>query len=147
VTENRVLNRIFGAKRDEVTEGWRKLYNEELNKFYSSLSIIRMIKSRRMSWAGHVVGMGAKWNEYRISVGKPQRKRPLRRPRCWWVVNVKIEIGWDGMDWIDLAQDRDQWRALVNTIMDLRVTQNVGKFLSICITGGFSRRAQLHAIS
>jgi hypothetical protein len=87
---------------------------------YSSPNIITVIKSRRIRWAGHVARMGTKMNAYRILVGK----RPLGRSRRRWVDNIKInlrEIGWDGMDWIDLAQDRDQWRALVNTVMKLRV--------------------------
>jgi hypothetical protein len=124
VFENRVLRRIFGPKRDEVTGDWRKLHNEELCKLYSSPNIIRMIKSRRMRWAGHVARMGTKRNAYRILVGKPEGKRPLGRPRRRWVDNIKIdlrEIGWDGMGWIDLAQDRDKWRALVNMEMNLRV--------------------------
>jgi hypothetical protein len=78
-----------------------------------------MIKSRRMRWAGHVVRMGKTRNAYRILVAKPEGKRPLGRPRRRWVDRIKI--GWDGTDWIDLAQDRDQWRALVNTAMKLRV--------------------------
>jgi hypothetical protein len=82
VFENRVLRRIFGPKRDEVTGGLRKLHNEELHSFYSSPSIIRMIKSRRMKWAGHVAQMGEKRNAYRILVGKPEGKRPLGRPTC-----------------------------------------------------------------
>jgi hypothetical protein len=80
-------------------------------------------------------------------MGNPEGKRPLGRPRRRWVDSIKIglrETGWDGMDWIDLAQDRDQWRALVNVVMNLRVPQNVGKFLSGCTIGSFSRRAQLH---
>jgi hypothetical protein len=95
----------------EVTGGWRKLHNEELHNLYSFPSIIRMIKSRRMRWAGHVARMGEKRNAYRILVGTPEGKRPLGRPRRRWVDNIKIdlrEIGWDGGDWIDLAQDRDQ---------------------------------------
>jgi hypothetical protein len=83
-----------------------------------------MIKSRRMRWEGHVARMEEKRNTYRILVGKPEGKRPLGRPRRRWVDNIKMdlgEIGWDGVDWIDLAQDRDQWRALVNTTMNLRV--------------------------
>jgi hypothetical protein len=86
--------------------------------------MITKIKSRRMGWAGHVVRMGAKKNAYRLLVGKPEGKRPLGRRRRRWVDNIKInrrEIGWDGMGWIDLAQDRDQWRALVNTVMNFRV--------------------------
>jgi hypothetical protein len=124
VFENRVLRRIFGPNRHEVTGGWRKLQNEELHRLYSSPSIIRMIKSRRMRRAGHVARMGEKRNAYRILVGKPEGKRPLGRPRCRWVDHIKMdlrEIGWDGVDWIDLAQVRDQWRALVNTVMNLRV--------------------------
>jgi hypothetical protein len=83
-----------------------------------------MIKSRRISWAGHVARIGEKGNEYRIFVGKPEGKRPLERPRRRWVDNIKTdlrEIGWEGMDWTDLAYDRDQWRALVNTVMNLWV--------------------------
>jgi hypothetical protein len=109
---------------DEVTGGWRKLHNEELHNLYSSPSIIIMIKSRRMRWAVHVVIMGEKKNAYRILVGKPEGKRPLGRSRHRWMDNIKTDlrdIVWGGMDWIDLAQDRDQWRALVNTVMNLRV--------------------------
>jgi hypothetical protein len=103
--------RIFGPKRDEMARSWRKLHNEELHSLYSSPSIIRMMKSRRTRWAGHVARMGSKMNVYRILVGKPEVKRPLRRPRRRWVDNIKmdfVEIGWGGMDWIDLTQDRDQ---------------------------------------
>jgi hypothetical protein len=83
-----------------------------------------MIKSRRMRWAGHVARMGEKRNAYTILVGKPEGKRPLGRTRRRWVDNIKIdfrEIGWDGMDWIDLAHDRGRWTALVNTVMNPRV--------------------------
>jgi hypothetical protein len=117
------VRRIFGPKRDEVTGDWRKLHNEELHNLYSSPNIIRMIKSRKMRWAGHVARMGEKWNAYRILVGKPEGKRPLERPR-WWVDNIKIDlrkIGWDGMDYINLAHDRDQWRAPVETAVNLQV--------------------------
>jgi hypothetical protein len=124
VFENKVLRRIFGPERDEVTGGWRKLHNEQLRDLYSLPSIIRIIKSRRMSWAGHVAQMGEKRNVYRLLVGKPEGKRPLGRPRHRWEDNIKIdllEIGWGDVDWIGLAQDRDKWRALVNAVMNLRV--------------------------
>jgi hypothetical protein len=107
-----------------VIGGWRKLHNEELHNWYCSPSIIRIIKSRRMRWAGHVARIREKRNAYSILMGKPEAKRPLERPRRRRENNIKmdlIEIGWCGMDWIDLAQDRDQWRALVNTVMNLRV--------------------------
>jgi hypothetical protein len=100
-----VLRRIFGPKRDEETGGWRKLHNEELHKLYSSPSIIRIIKSRTMRWAGHVARMGEKRNAYRILVGIPEGKRPLGRPRRRWVDNINMdlrEIGWDGVEWIGL---------------------------------------------
>jgi hypothetical protein len=87
-------------------------------------SVRRMIKSRRMRWTGHVARMGEKRNAYKILVGKPEGKRLLGRPTRRGVDNIKMdlrEIRWDGMDWINLAQDRDQWRALVNTVMNLRV--------------------------
>jgi hypothetical protein len=89
VFENRVL-RICGPKKDEVTRCWRKLHNEELHNLYSSPSIIRMIKSRRMRWTEHVARMGEKRNAYRILVGKPEEKRPLGRPRHRWMDNVKM---------------------------------------------------------
>jgi hypothetical protein len=101
----------------EVKGGWRKLHNEELRDLYSSPSIIRIIKSRRMRWAGHVARMGEKKNAYRLMVGKPEGKRTLGRPRHRWVDNIKmdlLEIGLGGVDWIALAQDRDKWRALVS---------------------------------
>jgi hypothetical protein len=99
------------------------MHNEELCDLYSSPSIIRIIKSRRMRWVGHVARMGEKINAYRLLVGKPEGKRPLGRPRCRCVDNIKmdlLDIGWGGVDWIGLAQDRDKWRALVNTVMNLR---------------------------
>jgi hypothetical protein len=108
----------------EVTGGWRKLHNEELHNLYSSPSIIRVIKSRRMRWAEHAARMGEKRNAYRILVGKPERKRPLGRPRCRWVDNIKMDlrkIVLDDMDWFDVAEDRDQWWAVVNTVINLRV--------------------------
>jgi hypothetical protein len=124
VFENRVLRRIFGSKRDEVTGEWRKLHNEELHDLYSSPSIIRIIKARRMRWAGHVARVGEKRNSYRLSVGKPEGRRPLGRPRRRWVNNVGmdlVEVGWDDVGWIGLVQDRDRWRALENSVLNLRV--------------------------
>jgi hypothetical protein len=124
VFENRLLRRIFGTKSDRVTGGWRKLQNEELHNLYSSPSIIRLIKSRRMRWVRHVARMGAKRNVYRLLVGKPEGKRPLGRPRRRLIDNIKmelLEIGLSVVDWIDLAQDRYRWRALVNSVMNLRV--------------------------
>jgi hypothetical protein len=100
VSVKRVLRRIFGQKRDEVTGEWRKLHNEELHKLYSSPNIIRMIKSRRMRFAGHVARMGEKSKAYTIFVGKSERKRPLGRPRCRWVDNVKwILKKYNGVVW------------------------------------------------
>jgi hypothetical protein len=104
VFENRVLRRIFGPKRDEVTGGWRKLHNEggEMGRACST--------------------NGEKRNVYTILVENPKRKRPLGRSRCRWVDNVKMDlrrIGCVGMDWIDLVQDSDQWWAFVNTVMNL----------------------------
>jgi hypothetical protein len=101
VFENRVLRRILRLKRDEVMGGWRKLHNEDLHNLYSSPSIIRMIKSRRVRWARHVARMVAKRNAYKILLRKSQGKRPLGRPRRRWVDNIKMdlrEIGWDGLD-------------------------------------------------
>ena len=92
VFENRVLRRIFGPKRDEVTKEWRKLRNEELNDLHSSPSIVRVIKPRRMSWAGHVARMEEGRGVYRVLVGKHEEKRPLGRPRRRWEDNIKIDL-------------------------------------------------------
>jgi hypothetical protein len=123
VFENRVLRRIFGSTRDEVTGEWKKLHNRELHNLYSSPGIIGQIKSRRMRWAGHVARMGEGRNVYRVLVGKPEGKRPLGRPRRRWEDGIKmdLEIGWGCVEWIHLAEDRDRWRALVNAMMNLRV--------------------------
>jgi hypothetical protein len=125
VFENRVLRRIFGPMRDKVTGEWRKLHNEELHDLYSSPSIIRIIKSWRMRWAGHVARMEETRNAYRLLVGKPEGKRPLGRPRRRWVDNIRMdlgEVGWCNVDWIGLAKDRNRWRALVNSVLNLRVS-------------------------
>ncbi|KAJ4442676.1 hypothetical protein ANN_04265 [Periplaneta americana] len=120
---NKVLRKIFGAKRDEVTGEWRKLHNAELHALYSSPDIIRNIKSRRLRWAGHVARMGESRNAYRMLVGRPEGKRPLGRPRRRWEDNIKMdlrEVGYDDRHWINLAQDRDRWRAYVRAAMNLR---------------------------
>jgi hypothetical protein len=124
VFENRVLRRIFGPKRDEVTGKWRKLHDKELHILYSSPNIIRQIKSRRMWLAGHVARMGEERNVYRALMGKPEGKRPLERPRHRWEDGIRMdlgEIGWGSVDWLQLAQDRDRWWALVNMVMNLCV--------------------------
>jgi hypothetical protein len=124
VFENTVLRKIFGPKRGEVTGEWRRLHNEELYGLCSSPNIIRVIKSRRMRWAMHLARMGEGRGSYRILVGRPERRRPLGRPRRRWEDNIKMdvqEVGWGSMDWIDKAQDRDRWRAVVNAVMNLRV--------------------------
>ncbi|KAJ4427647.1 hypothetical protein ANN_25295 [Periplaneta americana] len=123
VFENKVLRKIFGAKRDEVTGEWRKLHNTELHALYSSPDIIRNLKSRRLRWAGHVARMGESRNAYRVLVGRPEGKRPLGRPRRRWEDNIKMdlrEVGYDDRDWLNLAQDRDRWRAYVRAAMNLR---------------------------
>jgi hypothetical protein len=123
VFENRVLRKIFGPKMDEATGEWRRLHNEELYDLYSSPNVISVIKSRRMRWAGHIARMGEKRGAYRILVGRPEGGRPLGRPRRRWEDNIKMDlhdVGW-GMDWIELVQDRDRWRTVVNAVMNLRV--------------------------
>ena len=124
VFENMVLRRIFGPRRDEETGEWRRMHNEELNDLYSSPNIVRVIKSRRMRWAGHVARVGEEWGVYRVLVGKPEGKRPLGRPSRRWVDNIRMvlqEVGCGYMDWIRLAQERDSWRTLVCAVMNLRV--------------------------
>jgi hypothetical protein len=105
-----VLRRIFRPKRDEVTGEWRRLH--------SSPTIIRIIKSRTMSWVEHAARMGKKRSTYRLLVGKPEGKRPLGRTRCRWVGNVTMDLGEIG--WAGVAQDRDEWRALVNAAKNCR---------------------------
>ena len=122
--QNRVLRRIFGPKRDEVAGEWRKLHSKELNDLYSSPIIVQAIKLRRMRWVGRVALMGESRGLYRVLVGKPEGKKPLGRPRHSWENNIKMdlqEVGCEGMDWLDLAEDRNRWRTLVNGVMNLQV--------------------------
>jgi hypothetical protein len=122
--ENNVLKRIFGPRRDEVTGDWRRLHNEELNDLYSSPNVVRVIKSRRMRWAGHVARMAEERGVYRVLMGKPEGRRPVGRPRRRWVDNIRMDlqdVGCGYMDWIGLAQDRDRWRTLVSAVMNLGI--------------------------
>ena len=119
----------MGLRRDEVTGEWRKLYNEELSDLYSLPNILRVVKPRRMRWPGHVARMGEGRGVHRVLVGKPEGKRPLGRPRRRWEDNIKIdllEVGGGCWDWMELAQDRESWRALVSTVMNLRVPKMRG---------------------
>jgi hypothetical protein len=123
VFENRVLRKIFGSKRDEVTREWRKLDTGELHNLYSP-DIIRQIKSRRMRWVGHVACMGERRNVYRVLVGKPEGRRLLERPRCRWEDGIKMdlrEIDGGGGGWICLAEDRGRWQGVVYLVINLRV--------------------------
>jgi hypothetical protein len=124
VSENRALRRVFGPKRDEVTGEWKKLHNEELNDLYSLPNIVREVKSRRISWVGHVARMGEGRVVHRVLVAKPEGKRPLGRPRLRWEDNIKMdfqEVGGGRGDWMELAQDRCIWRALAGTVRNFRI--------------------------
>jgi hypothetical protein len=124
VFENKVSRRLFGPKNDDVTGEWRKLHNEELHDLCSSTNIERVIKSRRMRWAGHVTRMGEERRVYRVSVGNPEGKRPLGRPSRRWEGNIRRDlqqVGFGDMDCIGLALDRDRWRVIVNAVMNLLV--------------------------
>jgi hypothetical protein len=119
-----VLRRISGSEKDEVTGGRSKLHNKELHDIYSSPRITRIIKWMRMRWAEHVAPMGEKRNVYRLLAGKPRKKRPLGRQACRSVNNIRMDLGvvrWGDVDWIGLAQDRNRWRALVNSVLNLPV--------------------------
>jgi len=118
-----VLWRIFGPKMDEVTGEWRKLQNEGLNDMYSSPNIVRVIRLGIMRWAGHVLHVGDSGGVYSVLVGKREGKTPLGRPRPKWEDNIKIDfqvVEFQGMEWIDLVQDRDRWQAVVNAVMNFR---------------------------
>jgi len=124
VSENRVLRKVFGPKRDEVTGEWRKLHNEELNDVYSLPNIVRVVKSRGMRWAGYVARMGEDRDVQRVLVGKPEGKRPLGRPRRRREDNIKMDLqegGGGRGDWMELAQDRDRWLALEGTVRNFWV--------------------------
>jgi hypothetical protein len=124
VFKNRVLRRILGSKRDEVTEELRKLHNEDFNDLYSSPNIFRVIKSIRMRWTRHVACVGERRGVYMVLVGKPEGKKPLGKSRCRWKDNIKMdlqEVGCGGRDWIELAQDRERPRAPVNAVVNLWV--------------------------
>jgi hypothetical protein len=123
VFENRVLRRVFDPKRDEVAGEWRKLHNEELNDLYSLPNIVRVVKSKRMRWTGHVARMGEESGVHRVSVGKPEGKRPLWTPRRRWEDNIKMslqEVGGGRGDLMELAQDREGWQALVSMVKNFR---------------------------
>jgi len=150
VFENRVLRRVFGPTRDEVTGEWRRLHNEELSDLYSLPNIVRVVKSWRMRWAGHVARMGEGRVVHRVLVGKPEEKRPLGRPRNRWEDKIKTDLQevWGGYeDWMELAQDRYMWRALVNTVMNLRVKKMRGISWLAAEPVNFSRRTLLHGVS
>ena len=106
-----------------MTGEWRKLHNEELNDLYSLPNIVRVVKSRRMRWVGHMARMGEDRGVHRVLVGKPEGKRPLGRPRRRWEDNIKMDLQkmGGGGGWMDLAQGRDRWWALVNTVMNFRI--------------------------
>jgi hypothetical protein len=115
-----VLRKIFAPKREE-DGSWRELHSDELHNLYSSPNIVRMMKSRRMRWARHVARMGERRDIFRVLVGRSESKKPLGRPRRRWEDNIDLrEMGIDGANWIQLTRDRVQWRAFVNTVMNIR---------------------------
>jgi len=147
---NKVPRRIFGPKRDELTREWSKVHNDELSDLCFLPRFVRVIKSRRMRRAVHVTLMGKRRGVDRVLVGKSEGKRTLGRTRCKFDTNIKMdlleeELG--GIDWIDLAQDRDKWWSLVNGVINLRVPYNVGSFLTSWEPVNFSRRTLIPGVS
>jgi len=129
VFQNRMPRRVFGPKRNEITGEWRKLRNEEFSDLYSLPSIVWVVKSRRMRWAGYVARMGEGRVVHSVLVGKPEGKRPLGRPRRRWedIIEMDLqEVGGGCGDWMELAQDRDRLRALVSTVRNIRVPKMRG---------------------
>jgi hypothetical protein len=124
VFENRVLRRLFGCKREDVVGGWRRLHSEGLQNLYGSPNIIiRVIKSRRMRWAGNIARMGER-NAYKMLIGEPGVRRPLGRPRRRWVGNIRMDLretGWEDVDWIHLLQVGELWGAILTTVMKFRI--------------------------
>jgi hypothetical protein len=124
VFENRVLRRVFWPKRNEVTGEWRKLHNEKQSDRYALPNIVRVVKSRRMRWTGHMARMGEDRVVHRVLVGKSEGKRPPKKPRRRWENNIKMdlqEVGGGYGNWMELPEDRVRWRALVSRVMNFRV--------------------------
>ena len=123
VFENRILWRIFGSQRNENRD-WRRLHNDELYNLYRSPNIVRVIKSRRLRWTGHVARIEEGRSAFKMLIGKPIGKRLLGRPKRRWEDNIRMnlkEIGISTRNWVDSAQDRDYWRALANAALNIRV--------------------------
>ena len=140
----------WGEYLGEVTREWRKLHNEELSDLYSLPNIVRVVKLRRMRWAGHVARMEEGRDVHRVLVGKPEGKRPLGRPRRRWEDNNKMDLqkaGGGCGDWMELAQDRDRWWALVSTVMNLRVPKLREISWLAAEPISFSRRTLLRGVS
>ena len=145
--ENFVLRKTFGPKTDEVTGQWRGLHKKELYKVHSTPNMIRMIKSRRITWEGHVIRVGRTEVAYRVLLGVTWKKEKTRKTWRRWEDDIKNESSRSGMEnsWINLVQDRDRWRAPVNAVMNLWVPHNAGNSLTSWGSVSFSRVALLLA--